>query len=100
LQRNISHLSIWFAHPAPAIAASETDIKREHYSDFSVANTAAEAKSSPVPPVLSGPDQARLSRRVENRGRAHQNRYIAKFRYAHGYNSQINRQLPTLADFC
>jgi hypothetical protein len=95
LQRNISHLSIWFAHPAPAIAASQSDIKHEHYGDLGVANTAAEAKLSPVPPVLSGPDQARLSRMVEKPRRRTTKTDIAKFRYAHRDNSQIDWQLPT-----
>jgi hypothetical protein len=36
----ISHRSISFAPPAPAIDASPTDMKHEHYGNFSVAPTA------------------------------------------------------------
>jgi hypothetical protein len=58
-------------------------------------------KFSPVPRVLSGPDQAQLSRYVEEpQAGAANTDTSAIIRHAHGDNSRINRQPPTLTDFC
>ena len=57
-------------------------------------------KLSPVPPVLSGPDQARLFPQVEEpRARSANTDNRAIIRHAHCDNSRINWQPPTVADF-
>src|SRR5260370_36487897 len=46
LQRNISQRSTSVRHPAPTIGASWSDMKREHYGNFSVADMAINSRKA------------------------------------------------------